>query len=286
MRLSRFVVVGLLFGAPACKFELPLDPVDAAAEARPDILTPDTDTGGRVVDEHLIGLWRFADGAGAMVRDTVAALRPGYTRPPMDLTIETSAGVEWVPGGLRIDQPAIIRSPMGAAARPHMTPDVLASGAITLEVWVTPANDQQGGGAATNYAQVFALSPSASYCNIRLAQAGTRYFGSARTATATLGGEGPARSEEGAVSILPQQLVLVIDATTRRLYVDGVPADAAIHVGAPVGWTDNYRIIVGNEVMVDRAWSGTLWLAAVYDRALTPDEIARNRAAGYDCSAC
>jgi glycopeptide antibiotics resistance protein len=41
-------------------------------------------------------------------------------------------------------------------------------------------------------------------------------------------------------------------------------------------WNRNYTFQLANEASFDRPWLGTIYLAAIYDRALTPEEIARH----------
>ena len=45
--------------------------------------------------------------------------------------------------------------------------------------------------------------------------------------------------------------------------------------------TEEYRLAVGNELTLDRDWLGQLHLVAVFDRALTEDEVEQNFLAGY-----
>jgi hypothetical protein len=279
-------------------------PPDGAppADARPDDAIdgrtePDADpTGGRVVDDSLIGVWRFADGADSLIRDTVRALRPGYAERPMDLSIESMAGWQWIPGGLQLDGPIQIRTPADAASRPHLTRDVSGAPsdpgthAVTLELWVSPANDTQGSQGQT-YASIFSVSPNPAYCNLRIVQAGTRYAAGVRTTGDARGADFPIASSSGIVRPgEPTHLVLVSDGTTRKLYVDGEGFDSPPPGrGAPANWTDYYRITLGNEndaTLYPRPWAGQLWFAAVYDRALTEAEIRQNRDAGHDCTSC
>jgi VanZ family protein len=46
-------------------------------------------------------------------------------------------------------------------------------------------------------------------------------------------------------------------------------------------WNETYRLFLGNEGTLDRPWSGRLYLVAVYDRALSPEEVRANFSAGY-----
>lgn len=45
-------------------------------------------------------------------------------------------------------------------------------------------------------------------------------------------------------------------------------------------WDPTYRLFLGNEGTLDRPWQGTMHLVALYDHALTPDEVRMNFSAG------
>ena len=46
-------------------------------------------------------------------------------------------------------------------------------------------------------------------------------------------------------------------------------------------WDQTHRLFLGNEGSLDRPWRGTIYLVAVYDRALSPEEVTANFSAGY-----
>jgi hypothetical protein len=48
------------------------------------------------------------------------------------------------------------------------------------------------------------------------------------------------------------------------------------------GWTSNYRLGLANEMTKDHPWLGEIHLVAIYDRALTADEVGQNYGAGLD----
>lgn len=271
--------------AAGCTFEAPggtgpgIDAPDAPADTPPDV-----DTGGRVVDEHLIGLWRFAEGGGMVARDTVQALRPGYMKKPMDLIIESATGYQWIgTDGIEIDGLVQIRSKPGPMDRPHMAAEVNASGAVTLELWVTPANVVQG---VPIPGVIFSLGSGPSNCSVRITQLGGLFLGCAKTSTTLRGPELGIPSAPGTAKDTLQHLALVAGGGTRSLYVDGVPYPALDPDLALTGWIENFRISLGDEIMGGGPWRGRIWLAAVYDRALTDDEVRRNRDAGHLCSSC
>lgn len=274
VRIVRFAVVGALAG---CSFSAP---GEAVPDGAPDVPLDE----GRVVDSHLIAAWRFAEGSGTLVGDTVKMLRPEYTQPAMDLTIGSPGGYQWIgTEGLQIDGPLQLRSAAGAGARPHMTAEVNASGAVTLELWVTPAQAMPGGPPGA----IFALGAGPANCSVRIQQSGSRFVGCARTAATLRGPEQPIPTPAGSSKTAVQHVVLVADGATRTLYVDGMPyAAPAGELGPMAGWNDTFRISIGDEIPNGGAWRGTIWFAAVYDRALTEAEVAKNRAAGHDCWAC
>lgn len=45
-------------------------------------------------------------------------------------------------------------------------------------------------------------------------------------------------------------------------------------------WDQSYRLFVGNEGTLDRSWRGTLYMVALYDRALTVQEVQESFSAG------
>jgi len=64
-----------------------------------------------------------------------------------------------------------------------------------------------------------------------------------------------------------------------RLYVDGALAAEGERPGDFGTWSPDYPLLVGNENTDDRQWNGVIHLAAVYSRALQPDEVAARFAA-------
>jgi hypothetical protein len=65
-----------------------------------------------------------------------------------------------------------------------------------------------------------------------------------------------------------------------RFVIDGQEAASTTVGGSVSGWEPDYQLIVGNEFQEDSTWLGTIYLAAVYERALTTDDIATNYAVG------
>jgi hypothetical protein len=65
-----------------------------------------------------------------------------------------------------------------------------------------------------------------------------------------------------------------------RIALDGQEVARNTVAGDMNRWPDDCRLVVGNEVSGDRPWRGEVALVALYSRALSADEIARNFSAG------
>ena len=292
---------GCSFRSPSASGDAAIDhdaPPDARVDVPPDA-SPDAPPGSRRVTTGLVALWRFGEGTGDRANDSRGAVVSSPPLPPIPLSISSSENATWVGSGLTLTSPVRVGTP-GAA---HVNRDVLATGEVTIEVWVSPAAASQGGGplpgGVPNYALVLALSPSYAYHNAMIAQVGDRWQGRVLTEATTANALPVIETAAGAVAAAqPVHLVLVASATERALYVDGTAYRApapntgigALNKPTPaVRWFDYFPVSIGQErdtLTEKRPWLGTIWLAAIYNRALTPAEIQQNLALRHDCDDC
>ena len=71
------------------------------------------------------------------------------------------------------------------------------------------------------------------------------------------------------------------DGITERLYVNGVEHPTTVVLaGNYSNWDASDKFSIGNEGSADRPWNGTVYLVAVYDRPLSPEEVTQNFDAG------
>jgi hypothetical protein len=264
----------LLLGA--CSYTAPTPITGDDAPSLPDTeppvdSPPDQPTSARVGTP--IAEWHFDALAGTTIADAV----PGS---PLPLTLSAAPMVTQVSGGLQFDA----RTNAASAVTPHVNAKIKASNALTLEAWVTPANVTQG---STTYAVVATISVSSMLRNLGIEQRGANWTGRVRTSASSLNAD-PEVSAVAQVDITkPQHVVLVADATTRTLYVNGVPFETTPSGGGTMtSWDPNYRIRIGDESGANRAWLGTIWFLAIYDRALSMQEVVTNFDAGHDCVGC
>lgn len=88
------------------------------------------------VEESLEALYDFNERLGDIVHDTSEA---GHA---IDLRITSPAAVQWRNGSLVIENGVVVRSIEPARS---LNEAVKQSGELTIEAWITPANDRQSG---------------------------------------------------------------------------------------------------------------------------------------------
>ncbi len=247
---------------------------DASQDAVPDAPTPtpppgpadagDAGDGGGRVTAGLLALYTFS-GSGGVVKDVSGVA------PALDLAIQLGDGgtASVVDGGLAVGAQSIVASQSPAT---KIIAACKASGAVTIEAWITPANTTQSA------ARIAGVGGANGQHDIGLDQYATAY------ATYMNGTSGLSRLDtaSGSAATLRQHLVTTFAAdATRIMYVDGVErARDSAPDAALAGWTTSYGVTCANATSLDSGWSGTFHLVAFYGRALTPAEIAQNHAAG------
>jgi PKD repeat protein len=225
------------------------------------------------VKEGLVALYAFREGAGDTVHDVSGI------GEPLDLAVADTAAVNWGPGGLVIGAPTRVASP-GAAAK--ITAAAQASGEVTVEAWLTPANTTQLGPA-----RIVSLAQDGSNRNVTLSQGlyGTLpsalYNVRLRTTTSDANGLPDLSSADGTLSVRRTHVVFTRDAQgVSRLYIDGAPAATANGSGDLANWNPAYGLALANEYGAERPWLGELHLVAFYGAALSPAQVVQNFTAG------
>ena len=227
---------------------------------------PTSSGGGSRVTTGLTSLYEFNETSGSTVNDTSGV------GTPLNLTIANPANTAWIPGALRVNTATTISS---AVAASKITSPSKASGGMTLEAWVKPANTTQ-----TGPARIAAIATDTNTRNIEIAQSGTSYHGRLRgSAGGTITAFGT-----GADPTQLQHVVFVRDPNgTMSLYVNGTEVATATSPGDLSTWDSNMKLTLANVLgTTPRPWLGELHLVATYGRALTHSEITQNYTAGAD----
>ena len=218
-------------------------------------------------NDGLLVLYDFTEGSGQTVHD-----RSG-SGPPLDLTIEKSAGVKWSKGTLTVESSSSIVS---AKSAKKIIDAVKKSNAISIEAWLKPANDAQ-----TGPARIVSLSADTSGRNVTLGQDKNTYDVRLRATGSDKNGMPSTASPSKSLQPRLTHVVFTRNAAeTANIFVDGKLV-AKNRVSGDFGnWDNGHRLALANEITKDRPWLGELHLVAVYSRALLAKDVQQNFAAG------
>jgi len=222
------------------------------------------------VGEGIVALYEMATTGGVTVEDTSGVA------VPLDLAIlDDPARWDWVDPGLEVTSGILVSS--GRPPR-ELHDAIVASGELTVEIWVTPANTTQSGPA-----RVVSYSEGRGDRNFTLGQDDVRWTWRLRTDDSSDTGQPEVSTGSGTARAdgTPQHVAAVYLPTGgHRIYVDGAVAATAFDCSGLAGWDPGFSFHLANESDRSRTWLGTIHLVAVYDRALHPDEVAHNHAVG------
>jgi hypothetical protein len=208
-----------------------------------------------------------------------STISPAGGSAAVSLEISDTSSVSSVPNGLSINSPVVILSTSKASTlRSHLR----STNAITIEAWIKPKSSTMSG-TYGGIAQIFSVSEWGWYGtrNFTLGQNGNRY-----QVRLNVGWEGTI--DGGSVSTSPTHVLYTRDASgSVKLYVNGAVVATQSLGGNFSGWK-NYKVVLANEdgmspyggSIQDYDWAGTYYLLAVYNRALSNDEVQQNYTVG------
>lgn len=173
-------------------------------------------------------------------------------------------------GGVRTDRCAALSSPAPPA---KLAEAIQKTGEITVEVDLSTADLNQSGPA-----RIFSYSQGTSLRNFTLGQQEAALSFRLRTTGTDLNGTDPHLETPSVFRPGKRQhLVVTYGNGPQRVYVDGeIAAESEMVSGDFSNWGEDHFLTVGNERTPNRPWRGVLYHAAIYSRALSPGEVARN----------
>lgn len=242
----------------------------------------DSSTGEPIgrVSEGLLALWIFDAGSG----DTVQDLTSREPLMPLEIqALDTSS--TWVSDGLELTGTGGGAIATGSSSK--IRNGLQATGAMSVEIWATPAQAQQYGPA-----RLVTLSLDGSFRSFSLVHGvldDTEKTGAPdalglRLNTSTLLDENgiPTMYTPSVVQTQPTHILVSRDPGGEvLLWVDGELAHSEIRDGDFSVWPSTHSFGVGNEITLNRPYHGVIHLVAVYDRALSGTEVDQNYLAGY-----
>ena len=235
------------------------------------------------VQEGLQALYMFDEGDGLIVHDTSGV------EPAFDLQLDNLVTNHWVPDGHGVEVVGSSVITSTEVAEKVFVACVQAN-AVSLEVWIEPANNTQNG-------TIYTYTKN-NERNVTLGVEQTRYRGDVRTSNpdplaTELDVNNTVQTPENIAAPAVQHLVYTRNQTTATIYVDGTvanppnPPDPNQPPPPPPpitdqnGWSPAYQLAFGNETDGNRPWLGKIYLAAIYCRDLTGVEVQKNFAAGF-----
>lgn len=225
------------------------------------------------ISRNLQALYNFSSGNSNYVHDISG------NAEPLDLLIENTEKTEWLSGqGIKINHSTLIAT----EEYPKRLVDSLKStNEITVEAWVKTCSVDQDGPA-----RIVTLSSDQFNRAFTLGQVSNdgQYNYVVRANTTNTDANG---LPEGYPSISFDQSALHHLVYTRTasgkeiIYINGKKYYSAFRGGDFSSWDESVRFGLANEFTGDRPWLGSYYLVAVYNSALSQEEIMQNYMSGY-----
>ena len=244
----------------------------------PDASPPDAMPITRVIANQ-IALWTFSEADGDIAHET-----SGIT-PALDLVALDPALLAWGGGQMTLTGKTRVVLPIDGQ-RNRASVAIRTAGQATLEAWVKSAKLSQIGAPNPSFpARILTISRNSGARNIALNQFGDTWAGQIRTGhpEVTVTGNPLLSSGAASTSLDLTHLVLTVDGTSRKFYVDGQLVASDERGGVLTRWDLYFRISLGAEasgVAPYNTWLGSYDMIALFDRVLAGDEVATNFAAG------
>ncbi|MCB9207152.1 MAG: T9SS type A sorting domain-containing protein [Ignavibacteriales bacterium] len=215
------------------------------------------------ISNGLLALYNFDIGEGDTIKNHITQY------PDLDLIINDTSSVNWIPFGLNIkNDPKIYTS--NSAKDIYI--NVTKSNEITLEAWVKPLNNSQNGPA-----RIITISEGTSNRNVTLGQSTDKYEVRLRSTETSNNGIPSVFSTSNSATTNLTHLVFSRHAdSVANIYINGVLNSSLNISGNLSNWDSTYYLGIAGEILGDRLWLGELYLIGIYDRALSSDEVIQN----------
>lgn len=205
--------------------------------------------------------------------DLIPNVATAANAPDLPLQVVHSA-VQREPDGVWITQASpMLRTPGSARA----LVEALSGGVelramqmaeFTVEAVITPADTAHEGPA-----RIVTLSADPYRRCFTLGQQGDQYILRIRTTDTDENGTPDIVSTPGALEPRAQHVVATFGDDVARIYVDGIPVAEEARTGNFADWDPESLLVLGNEATGDRPWAGGFHLVAIYDIAMSPEQV-------------
>jgi len=236
-------------------------------------------SGGHRYESSMVALYEFKSGTDC--GDSITgACATAYDTSGVDgagIDLHLSGGVKWIGGwGLNFTGG---KAQATTAASAKLTRLIQQTGEYSIEAWVAPGNVTQ------QDMRIVSYSGGTMARNFNLGQNQYNYDFFNRSSNTDQNGT-PGLSTPTAAQVLQatlQHVVVTFDPVSgRKIYVNGeLKASMDPAPGGTLNeWDDTFAFVLGNEVSGTKNWMGVIRLVAIFNRALTLDQVKQNFDAG------
>jgi hypothetical protein len=244
----------------------------------------------RRITNGLQVLYTFTEGTGDTVLDRT------QTPNPLNLKIKNtdSGTIDWLSGGgLRIKKSNIIKSITKAT---KLITACKKTNEISIEVWIKPQQEIQKAGRIVTLSEdrnnrnftlaqgIFEFQSKEYNVRLRHTEAGVPNDGLPALQTRNDGLPALQTRSDAIITDQPSHLIYTRKKDEVKIYLNGQelsPQKSIASKGDFSNWDESYFFALGNEMTEDRAWLGEYYLIAVYNRALTLEEVQQNFSVGH-----
>ena len=240
-----------------------------AVAADPEKADSQEDESANRITDNLVAFYDFASDSGPIVHD-----RSG-NGVPINLEIEDMAAVRRKEGSLTVRGKTLIAS---SKAPSRLSAAIKKSAAVSIEAWITPLDLKQSGPA-----RIITLSKDSTNRNFTLGQDGNKFDVRFRTKQSDNNGLPSTASKNGTVK---KRLTHVAYTRARngdaKIFIDGQLNSTKRLEGNLSNWQRDYQLGLANEINKSRPWKGSYHLVAIYNKALSLEQVQQNYVAGVN----
>ena len=233
------------------------------------ILAVTISANGERVTRDLLVLYDFTEESGDVVHDRQDPA------PHLDLGIPDSSKVEWLNPGLRVKEATVL---LTTSQLTKLNVDTFFNKGITIEVWIKPLNNTQGGPA-----RIVTYSQDSANRNFTLGQTDQYYEQRFRTSQNPGNGNNPAlKTTSQGIQATPSLQHVVYtrsESGAATFYIDKKMVNSVSVPGDGSNWSTAYDFGLFNEINYPtdtRTWLGDIFLVAIYGDDLNLAEVSQN----------
>jgi hypothetical protein len=201
----------------------------------------------------------------------------GFLLWPFDFIFKVKNHAHWIENSKGIELLRTGKAVSNSSTQEFFDRLVKGSG-LTLEVWLETEDLDQSGPA-----RIISYAINKELCNFILGQAWDKLIVRLRTTKTSFKGTAPHLViPDTFTSHRLKHIVIMYDYSEQRIYINGEQrVRSNVLKGDFSNWDASCKLVIGNEVTGDRPWRGKIYYIAIFDRALTEQEIRQNYLSGF-----